>query len=67
MTDHTIQVIYKWNHPDHDPSNVEEITNTRLPLSVKIWIDEHVNKCMDWKAIKNLLRLDENTLLSVSI
>ncbi|KAI7847564.1 hypothetical protein BDC45DRAFT_418743, partial [Circinella umbellata] len=35
---------------------------SRLPTEVKNWINEHVEKNMDWKAFKDLLRLSPKEL-----
>ncbi|KAG1054848.1 hypothetical protein G6F43_003157 [Rhizopus delemar] len=34
----------------------------RLPVEVREWIKKHVDRDLDWKQIKNLLRLDESRL-----
>lgn len=66
MTDNTIHVSYKWKHLNHDPANFEEYTKSRLPVELKEWIMKNVEQDLDWKQIKNLLRLDEARLDEVS-
>ncbi|CEJ02452.1 hypothetical protein RMCBS344292_16457 [Rhizopus microsporus] len=47
MTDGTIHVEYHWEHPDHCPWDIKEITNSRLPFEIKQWITEKVSENMD--------------------
>ncbi|CEI92909.1 hypothetical protein RMCBS344292_07156 [Rhizopus microsporus] len=35
MADGTIHVEYHWEHPDHCPWDIKEITNSRLPFEIK--------------------------------
>ena len=64
MTDGTIHVEYHWEHPDHCPWDIKEITNSRLPSEVKQWITEKVSENMDWKTIK-FLRIDDERLIEI--
>jgi hypothetical protein len=59
-------VVYDWEHPDHSPCDLEEVSRSRLPHDVKQWIIEKVNQNLDWKTIKNFLRLDEERLEEVN-
>ncbi|KAG1154651.1 hypothetical protein G6F36_014463 [Rhizopus arrhizus] len=40
----------------------QEMIKARLPVEVREWIKKHVDRDLDWKQIKNLLRLDESRL-----
>ncbi|KAI8329950.1 ribonuclease H-like domain-containing protein [Chlamydoabsidia padenii] len=53
-----IKVVYNWIHKNHDPGGVEDITSSRLPLEVRQWIVECVNRHMNLKSIKSLLRMN---------
>ena len=65
MTDNTIMVKYTWKHVNHNPHELKEIIQARLPTEVKEWINNHVEKNMDWKSIKSLLRMDDENLMQV--
>jgi len=65
MLDDKIKAVYKWVHQNHDPSCVEDLAESRLPVEVRSWIVSHVKNNLDWKAIKFLLRLDLSVLKSV--
>jgi hypothetical protein len=67
LTGGAVEVTYRWEHPGHNPFDVQEIISSRLPSEVKQWIEEHVNQNMDWKSIKNLLRMDEACLLQICV
>lgn len=67
MTDNSVKVNYKWKHIGHNPSDVDEAIRSRLPFEVKEWLKKHVDQDLDWKQIKNLLRVDESRLDEVSI
>ncbi|CEG73758.1 hypothetical protein RMATCC62417_09077 [Rhizopus microsporus] len=41
LTDGAVEVKYRWEHPDHNPCDVQEIILYRLPSEVKQWIEEH--------------------------
>lgn len=59
----TVLVTYTWKHVNHDPSDITEAIKERMHPDVLHWIAKHVeDHHMDWKAIKNVLRLDENNL-----
>ncbi|KAG1042622.1 hypothetical protein G6F43_011853 [Rhizopus delemar] len=62
MTDESIRVSYQWQHIGHDPANIQEMIKARLPVEVREWIKKHVDRDLDWKQIKDLLRLDESRL-----
>jgi hypothetical protein len=66
MNDSSVSVVYDWEHPDHSPCDLEEVSRSRLPHDVKQWIIEKVNQNLDWKTIKNFLRLDEERLEEVN-
>ncbi|CEI95013.1 hypothetical protein RMCBS344292_09214 [Rhizopus microsporus] len=65
MTDGTIHVEYHWEHPDHCPWDIKEITNSRLPFEIKQWIAEKAIKNIDWKTIKKFLRIDDECLIEL--
>ncbi|CAO3664069.1 unnamed protein product [Rhizopus microsporus] len=52
MTDGTIHVEYHWEHPDHCPWDIKEITNSRLPSEVKQWITEKFLRIDDERLIE---------------
>ncbi|ORE07189.1 hypothetical protein BCV72DRAFT_227043 [Rhizopus microsporus var. microsporus] len=58
LTDGTIHVEYHWEHPDHCPWDIKEITNSRLPFEIKQWIAEK-------KIIKKFLRTDDERLIEI--
>jgi hypothetical protein len=60
-----VLVKYIWKHQFHDPTNIEEMIESKLPDDVKQWIAEKVSLEMDWKSIKAVLRLSEDTLNEV--
>ncbi|KAI9357444.1 hypothetical protein BD770DRAFT_93248 [Pilaira anomala] len=59
LTNKTIEVIYTWKHINHDPSKITEVLNERMDPEVIHWVKGHH---MDWKSIKNVLRLKEDNL-----
>ncbi|OAD68278.1 hypothetical protein PHYBLDRAFT_72990 [Phycomyces blakesleeanus NRRL 1555(-)] len=67
MTDGTIHIKYNWQYLDHDPFQIEEISSSRLPDKLKQWVEELVGQNMDWKSIKNMLRMSEDRLFEVNI
>ncbi|KAL9540246.1 hypothetical protein MBANPS3_009794 [Mucor bainieri] len=60
----SLQIVYKWHHPDRSPSSVAESTSN-LSVEVKNWINEQVDNNMDWKSIKKLLRIGEKELIKL--
>ncbi|OAD65514.1 hypothetical protein PHYBLDRAFT_153416 [Phycomyces blakesleeanus NRRL 1555(-)] len=65
MTDGTVCIKYNWQHPNHDPFKIEEISPSRLPDELKQWVEELVSQNMDWKSIKNMLRMSDDRLLEL--
>ncbi|OAD72004.1 hypothetical protein PHYBLDRAFT_146983 [Phycomyces blakesleeanus NRRL 1555(-)] len=65
MTDDTVCIKYNWQHPNHDPFKIEEISSSRLPDELKQWVEGLVSKNMDWKSIKNMFRMSEDRLLEL--
>lgn len=49
MTDGPLKVKYTWKHVNHNPDDIKDTVQLRLPGEVKNWINEHVEKNMDWK------------------
>ncbi|OAD65926.1 hypothetical protein PHYBLDRAFT_175667 [Phycomyces blakesleeanus NRRL 1555(-)] len=54
-----VTVVYNWRHNNHNPLELSDISHSRLSEEARIWINEHVEKNLDWKAIKGLLRLED--------
>ncbi|OAD70583.1 hypothetical protein PHYBLDRAFT_69582 [Phycomyces blakesleeanus NRRL 1555(-)] len=65
MTDGTVCIKYNWQHPNHDPFKIEEISSSKLPDELKQWVEGLVSQNMDWKSIKNMLRMSEDRLLEL--
>jgi hypothetical protein len=65
LNDNTASVVYNWAHSGHSPCDFEEIAKSSLPTEVKKWIIEKVEQNLDWKAIKSILRMDENSIHEV--
>ncbi|RCH92326.1 hypothetical protein CU097_006404 [Rhizopus azygosporus] len=40
LTDSAVEVKYRWEYPDHNLYDVQEIISSRLPSEVKQWIEE---------------------------
>lgn len=55
-------VKYYWKHEKHDPNATSDIVDSRVSDEIRAWIEEHVDKHMDWKSIKALLRLNAEDL-----
>ncbi|OAD74092.1 hypothetical protein PHYBLDRAFT_144550 [Phycomyces blakesleeanus NRRL 1555(-)] len=66
MTDGTVCIKYSWQHPNHDPFKIEEISLSRLSNELKQWVEGLVSQNMDWKSIKNMFRMSENRLLEAA-
>ncbi|KAL0080601.1 hypothetical protein F4703DRAFT_1931587 [Phycomyces blakesleeanus] len=52
-------VVYNWRHNNHNPLEISEISCSWLSEEACIWINEHIEKNLDWKVIKELLRLED--------
>ncbi|OAD68711.1 hypothetical protein PHYBLDRAFT_150303 [Phycomyces blakesleeanus NRRL 1555(-)] len=65
ITDDTVCIKYNWQHPNHDPFKIEEISLSRLPDELKQWVEGLVSQNMDWKSIKNMLGMSEDRLLEL--
>ncbi|SAM06207.1 hypothetical protein [Absidia glauca] len=57
-----IEVVYNWVHANHDPFDIEDIAHSRLPLELRNWIVDCVDRHMNFKSIKSLLRLNIDQL-----
>ncbi|KAL0573072.1 hypothetical protein ABG067_009222, partial [Albugo candida] len=57
-----VTIRYKWTHCNHDPTSIDEIVSNKLPDDVRQQIFEKVSLNMDWKSIKSVLHLDEDSL-----
>jgi hypothetical protein len=62
----TVKVVYHWIHNNHDPCQMEDIVSSRLPLELRNWIIDCVDRHMNLKSIKSLLRLNIDQLDEVS-
>lgn len=60
MNDGSVSVTFHWQHPDHQPFDIEDIASLRPFSKLKEWNEKHVNDCMDWMIIKSLFRMNEN-------
>ena len=60
-----IQVSYRWQHVGHNPANMEEALRQKLSPEVKKWIEDNVDKSMNWSSIKKVLHLNEENLQKV--
>lgn len=59
-------VNYKWKHEGHNPANIEEALREKLSPEVKQWIEDNVDKNMNWFSIKSILRLNEENIKKVN-
>lgn len=67
LLNQSMLVTYTWKHVNHNPSDPTEAIRERLDPEILQWIFNHVeNGKMDWKSIKNVLRLNEDNLDVVS-
>ncbi|KAI7846657.1 hypothetical protein BDC45DRAFT_453250, partial [Circinella umbellata] len=66
LLDNTCEIIYYWQHSSHNSTEYSELKKSCFPVEVKNWINEHVEKNMDWKAFKDLLCLSPKELQEVS-
>jgi hypothetical protein len=62
----SVKVVYHWIHNNHDPCQMEDIVSSRLPLDLRNWIINCVDRHMNLKSIKSLLRLNIDQLDEVS-
>ncbi|KAE8180866.1 hypothetical protein CF335_g9120, partial [Tilletia laevis] len=58
------RIFVKWSHAHsgHTVTSIASMAESRLPARVRHWIRDRVSEGRDWKAIRNLLRLDEGDL-----
>ncbi|CAD6931001.1 unnamed protein product [Tilletia controversa] len=57
-----IYIKFSHRHTGHDVSSIKSMAESRLPKRVRDWIRSRVYEGRDWKAIRNLLRLEEHDL-----
>ncbi|KAJ7588710.1 hypothetical protein C8J56DRAFT_785384 [Mycena floridula] len=57
-----VEIEYIWEHDGHNVGTLGSMMGSMLPLCVKSWIEDRVQQCLDWKAIKSLLRIDSGML-----
>ncbi|ORE08556.1 hypothetical protein BCV72DRAFT_323592, partial [Rhizopus microsporus var. microsporus] len=62
MNDGSVSATYHWQYPDCQLFDIKEIASSQLLPESKEWIEKHVNDFMDWKAIKSLLRMNEDNI-----
>ncbi|KAI7885962.1 uncharacterized protein EV154DRAFT_605713 [Mucor mucedo] len=67
MSDGSIVVGYYWKHSDHVINDMTELVASALPIDIQNWLEEHANTYMNWKAIKNLLRIIKRNPLELKI
>ncbi|SAM04955.1 hypothetical protein [Absidia glauca] len=60
--DGAVKVVYQWIHENHAPSEVEDIGHSRLPVELRNWIVDCVDRHMNLKSIKAVLRLNIDQL-----
>ncbi|SAM03055.1 hypothetical protein [Absidia glauca] len=60
--DGAVKVVYQWIHENHDPLEMEDIGHSRLPVELRNWIVDCVDRHMNLKSIKAFLRLNIDQL-----
>lgn len=65
--DGSVNVVYNWNHKNHNPLSMNDLVESRLPAELKNWITHHVKNHQDWRGIKSLLRHSLEELEDVRI
>ncbi|CAO3588298.1 unnamed protein product [Absidia cylindrospora] len=58
----SITVDYSWTHNGHDPADLEDIIKSRLPVEIRKWIDDCVDRHMNLQSINSLLRMNNDQL-----
>lgn len=61
-----IEIEYSWEHTGHDPGSLKDMQESMMSDRVRDWVNSRVNEGLDWKAIKDLVRIDEEILDNVS-
>ncbi|KAG2201832.1 hypothetical protein INT47_004389 [Mucor saturninus] len=67
MSDGSIVVGYYWKHSDRVINDMTELVASALPIDIQNWLEEHASTYMNWKAIKNLLRIIKRNPLELKI
>jgi hypothetical protein len=62
----SVKVVYNWMHNNHDPCDIEDMSHSRLPLELRKWISDCVDRHMNIQSIKSILRLNLKQLDDVS-
>lgn len=57
-----LEIEYKWKHDNHSVGSLKDMRESRMAERVKQWVDTRVREGLDWKAIKDLLRVDQEML-----
>ncbi|SAL98204.1 hypothetical protein, partial, partial [Absidia glauca] len=60
--DGAVKVVYQWIHGNHDPLEVEDIGHSRLPVELRNWIVDCVDRHLNLKSINAALRLNIDQL-----
>ncbi|KAL9937971.1 hypothetical protein V8E36_003516 [Tilletia maclaganii] len=58
------RVYVKWifEHTGHDIASLRSVAESRLPHRIRDWLRVRVEEGRDWRAIRNLLRLEDDQL-----
>ncbi|SAL95413.1 hypothetical protein [Absidia glauca] len=59
------KVTYQWIHLNHDPTEWEEIATEGLDDETRAWLQEQVDKQMNWRSISALLRMNHDEMDAV--
>lgn len=62
-----VEVEFKWKHTGHEAYSLKNMQESRMSERVRAWVQERVLTGLDWRGIKDLLRLDELMLEEVSV
>lgn len=62
-----VEITYNFEHTGHVVGSLKDFRESRMSERVREWIADRVGDGMDWRAIKDLLRLDEEILNRVFI
>lgn len=61
-----IEIEYAWEHSGHTPGSLKDMQESMMSDQVRDWVNTRVNEGLDWRAMKDLLRIDEAILDEVS-
>lgn len=57
-----IDVEYHWQHNGHTPRSIKDMRESRMSERVKLWVDSRIAEGLDWRSIKDLIRIDDEIL-----